>query len=179
MQGNLTRSKFNKGSVDGQFSHEILHRSARGGLCAGLCANRAAPFQLYQAAERLYSALRWLARVPQQQQDRPAGGSKKPTSSFVKRDTFESGNERRFMGVETDACRFFQPLAIPARGSASKEGFPRPCQKIVSRYCWRESLGGRLHGESERSGNDRKAPASGEREIHVESLCVMGRSPTH
>jgi hypothetical protein len=54
MYGDLTRSKSNKGSVDGQFSHEFLHRQVRRGRFAGLCAGGAVRIQLYQAAERLF-----------------------------------------------------------------------------------------------------------------------------
>ena len=56
MDGDLTRSKSNKGSLDGQFSHEFLHRPVERWRFAGLCAWLAAPIQFYQAMERRYSA---------------------------------------------------------------------------------------------------------------------------
>ena len=43
LHGNLTRSKSNKGSVDGQFSHEFLHRPVWGGRLVGFCAGGAVP----------------------------------------------------------------------------------------------------------------------------------------
>lgn len=58
MHGDLTRSKSNKGSVDGQFSHEFLHRTVWRGRLVGFCAGWAVRAQLYQAAERLYSSHR-------------------------------------------------------------------------------------------------------------------------
>ena len=54
MHGDLTRSKSNKGSVDGQFSHEFLHRTVWRGQLVGFCAGWPVPVQLYQAAERLF-----------------------------------------------------------------------------------------------------------------------------
>ena len=54
MHGDLTRSKSNKGSVDGQFSHEFLHRPVWRGRLVGFCAGWPVPVQLYQAAERLF-----------------------------------------------------------------------------------------------------------------------------
>jgi len=54
MHGDLTRSKSNKGSVDGQFSHEFLHRTVWRGRLVGFCAGWLFPVQLYQAAERLF-----------------------------------------------------------------------------------------------------------------------------
>ena len=54
MHGDLTRSKSNKGSVDGQFSHEFLHRTVWRGRLVGFCAGWPFPVQPYQAAERLF-----------------------------------------------------------------------------------------------------------------------------
>jgi len=78
MDGDLTRSKSNKGSLDGQFSHEFLHRPVERWRFAGLCADLAASVQFYQAWKVIFCTRepRWLARVPQQQQDCPARGSK-------------------------------------------------------------------------------------------------------
>ena len=56
MDGDLTRSKSNKGSPDGQFSREFLHRPVWRWLFAVLCAGLAAPIQFYQAMDRRYSA---------------------------------------------------------------------------------------------------------------------------
>ena len=56
MDGDLTRSKSNKGSLDGQFSHEFLHQPVWRWLFTWLCAGLAAPIQFYQAMERRYSA---------------------------------------------------------------------------------------------------------------------------
>ncbi len=56
MHGDLTRSKSNKGAVDGQFSHEFLHRPVWESRFVRLCADRAVRVQPYQAAESLYSA---------------------------------------------------------------------------------------------------------------------------
>src|SRR5437868_14039412 len=43
MQGDVTRSKSNKGPVDGQFSHDFLHQSVWRGRFAGVCADEAVP----------------------------------------------------------------------------------------------------------------------------------------
>src|SRR5580765_6276384 len=82
MPGDLTRAKSNKGSVDGQFSREFLHRPVRKGQSVGFCAGRLLAFSFIRHGKILFCARepQSLARVPQHQQDCPARGSKLSSS---------------------------------------------------------------------------------------------------
>ena len=79
MYGNLTRSKSNKGSMGGQFSHEFLHRQVwRGEATRRGLRRRGCSGSVLSGCEKTIfrtRELRRVARVPQQQRDRPAGGS--------------------------------------------------------------------------------------------------------
>ena len=134
MHGDLTRSKSNKGSVDGQFSHEFLHRPVWRGRLVGFCAGWPVPVQLYQAAERLFLHTR--TSMVRSCATTTAGPSRRRLKNFVRQDRSSEAEPRftphvsRFLGATRE-----RPLVkgAPRRarvGRVRKATFSASCSDI-------------------------------------------------